>query len=133
MINDFITHLTTELVIVNGYQTVAHAWDVEPFDAPDRADLPAALAFIGRDNSEPSGADNLVRQRRTVEVWVYTVCAHADLDAMRDRLFDAALGWQAAFEWDSLQHERGEVRKISGDYIWWLDVFTTWRQQTEVK
>lgn len=133
MIDSLITHLESELVIVDGYQTVAHSWEIEPFADYDRVDLPALLAFIGRDNSEPSSADNLVRQKRNVEIWMYTICPHTDLDAMRGRLFNAALGWQYTFDWDALQHERGETRKISGNLIWWLDVFTTWRQQTQTK
>lgn len=127
MITDFVTHLESELVIVDGYQTVAHSWDVEPFDDVDNVDLPAALVFSGSESSVESNADNLVKQRNNHEIFVYTVAAFADLDDMRTRLFNAALGWQYTESWDALQHSRGQVRKISGNRIWWLDVFTTWR------
>lgn len=127
MITEFIAHLGTELIVVDGYVTVAHAWDVEPFNAPEQVDLPAALVFRGTDSSEDSSADNRTRQRTTTEVYVYTVCAHADLEDLRTRLFNAALGWQASAEWSEMEHSRGQVTKLSGDKIWWLDVFQTWR------
>lgn len=126
MIEFFISHLETELVVPGGFETVAHAWDVEPFDEVENVDLPAALAFSGQESSDPSNADNRVKQRNNHEIWVYTIASIQDLDQMRNRLFDAALGWQYGGTWDALQHSRGQVRKISGNRIWWLDIFTTW-------
>lgn len=127
MINELITHLSDELIVTDGYKRVAHAWTTQPNDHIEAADLPAALVFLGREPSDESNADNCVMQRSNREVWIYTVCDTSQLDAMRDRLFAAALGWQASPTWDALQHDRGEVRDISGNRIWWLDVFRTWR------
>lgn len=131
MINQFITHLSTELIVANGFTRVDHAWDIEPFEDIEETDLPAALAFIGSDSSDASNADNLVKQRTESEVWVYTICDTSELDDLRGRLFDAALGWQPSQEYGALQHSRGQVRKISGTKIWWLDVFTIWRINSE--
>ena len=131
MITDLITHLQTELIVTDGYAKVAHAWTTQPNDEISTADLPAALVFTGRDSSDESNADNRVDQRTNREVWIYTVCNTDDLDDLRQRLFDAALGWQADGSWDALQHERGEVRDISGHRIWWLDVFRTWRMNSQ--
>ena len=125
MINQFIQRLETEL---GDFKRVDHAWDVEPFKDVDAADMPIALAFVASDSSEESNADSCgVKQRMTRELWVYTVCATDELEDRRAELFDAALGWQAGPEWYPLQHRRGETRQIRGNYIWWLDVFATWR------
>jgi len=126
MITAFIAHLEAELIVTGGFKTVAHAWEVEPFDLPENVDLPAALSFIAEETSDESNADNLVKQRNTRQVWVYTICPFSDLEAMRERVFNAALGWQYTDSWAAMEHSRGQVRKISGDKIWWLDIFSTW-------
>lgn len=131
MINDFITHLQTQLVTGGDYDTVRHSWDIEPFDVSAGSNTPAGLVFMGREVSSESNADNRVDQRTNREVWVYTICEHADLDSLRAQLFAAALGYQAAAIWNPLEHERGEVRKLSGNLVWWLDVFQTWRMNEQ--
>lgn len=128
MINDFITHLGSNLV---NYNRVDHAWDVEPFQDVDASDMPIALAFLASESSQESNADNRVRQRADRELWVYTICSADQIEARRDELLAAALGWQLSANWDALQHRRGEIRKLAGEYIWWLDVFATWRLISE--
>lgn len=131
MITDFIAHLNTEIVTGGSYETARHSWDTEPFDVSEDSNTPACLVFMGRELSDASNADNRVDQRSNREVWVYTIAPHADLDSLRAELFSASQGYQAAPIWHPMEHERGEVRKISGSLIWWLDVFTTWRMNEQ--
>lgn len=128
MITDFIQHLSASLP---SYRRVDHAWDVEPFQDVDAGDMPIALAFMASESSQESNADSRVRQRADRELWVYTICSTDQIESCRDELLAAALGWQAAPGWDALQHRRGEIRKLAGSYIWWLDVFSTWRLISE--
>ena len=128
MITQFISHLKTQL---SNYNRVDDAWDVEPFQDVDASDMPIALAFLASETSQESNADNRVRQRADRELWVYTICPADQIEARRNELLAAALGWQAAPNWDALQHRRGEIRKLAGEYIWWLDVFATWRLISE--
>ena len=125
MINDFIAHLTSTL---SNYKRIQHAWDTNPFEDVDAADMPICLAFVGSEDSERSNQDSCrTRQVNNRTLVVFTICKSDQLDARRDELLAAALGWQADEKWYPLQHSSGETRKLNGDYIWWVDTFTTWR------
>lgn len=125
MINDFITRLTQQLT---NFRRVQHAWDTQPFEDVDAADMPICLAFVGSEDSEQSQQDSCgVRQKNNRTLVVFTICKSDEIEQRRDEVLAAALGWQAGPQWYPLQHSSGETRKLNGQYIWWVDTFTTWR------
>lgn len=124
MISETVTRLQAELA---NFTTVDHAWNLEPVDDVQAA-IPACWAFRGEDDSEPSlDSTACVTQLSTIQMHVFTVCDWQDLDARRDELMTALIGWEPTADLAPFEHHRGETAKIKGSTVWWLDIFITSR------
>lgn len=107
------------------YVTIDHAWTLEP-ESVRSDDLPYAFFVPGMAQSDPS--ESLpIRQRVTEHVVVLTICRWTALDALRNQLYGALLGYQHAPEYTELEYSQGEISRIAGDVVHWLDMFTCHR------
>lgn len=126
-----ITQLITRLQAAGtDYQTVAHAWTLDTIDQI-RDPAPLALLVPGPLNTEPA-ASLPIRQRTTETVVVVTICPWVDLDTLRNQLYGALIGYQHAPEYTELEHRQGEIQRINGNYVHWMDAFAAdrWIQGT---
>lgn len=108
-----------------GYNHIQHAWTLDMLDQLDEP-MPIALFVPGPIRSEPSESLPL-RQRVTENVAVMTICAWQDLDTLRSQLYGALIGYQHAPEYTELEHVSGEVNRINGTVVQWMDMFSCQR------
>lgn len=118
MIADLITRLEAA---GTDYETVQHAWSLDAIDAVN-ATMPMAVLFPGPIKAEPSGSLP-IRQMITEQVMVLTICDWAELDALRNQLYGALLGYQHTSGYTELEHVSGEVGRINGSVVQWMDMF----------
>jgi len=104
------------------YKTISHAWSLDAIDAIN-GDMPMALFIPGAIHAEPS--ESLpIRQRLAESVVVVTLCDWRQLDTLRNQLYGAMLGYQHAPSYAELELRQGEVNRINGSVVQWMDMFT---------
>ena len=118
MIAELITRLQAADV---GYETIQHAWTLDALDAINET-MPLALFVPGPADAEASQSLP-IRQRVTETVVVVTICPWAELDALRSGLYGALLGYQHGSAYTELEYRQGEVNRIGGSIVQWMDMF----------
>lgn len=119
-----IASLIDTLVAANtGYRTVEHAWTLDAIDQL-RDPMPYAIFVPGPINSDPSPSLP-IRQRSSETVLVVTICLWGELEGLRNQLYQTLLGYQHAPEYTELEHRQGEVQRINGSIVHWVDIFAT--------
>lgn len=103
------------------YDTIQHAWSLDVVDNLNTP-MPMAILIPGPAQTEPS-ASLPIRQRVTETVVVMTICPWNELDALRSQLYSALLGYEHAQEYTELEHRNGEVSRINGSVVQWMDMF----------
>lgn len=121
MINELIAYLQSNTI---SFKTISYSWEMQPFDDPLN-NSPALLVFHGDDDSLPSNLDNCISQESFVEVGIFIISTHAEMDALKTELRAAVLGWQYNVNHTGMEHKKGSLQNITAKYIWWLDTFTT--------
>jgi hypothetical protein len=108
------------------YETIDHAWSLDETLDQIREPMPVALFIPGPVDTEPSPSLP-IRQRSTESIVVITICNWEDLEGLRNQLTGAMLGYQHAPGYTDLEHKKGEVRRIAGQVVQWMDLFTASR------
>lgn len=105
------------------------ARDISEIDVPSQ-DTPACWVLWSADNWQPNaGAGALKRQARERQFTVITVAEAPDaagnepLEAARQELFNALVGWEPSGERIMVEAVSGETDSITGGLIRWADTF----------
>lgn len=105
----------------SAYTTIQHAWTLDAIDSINTP-MPMALFIPGPIQSEASGSLP-IRQMLTETIVVMTICPWAELDDLRNQLYGALLGYQHNTGYTELEHRQGEVNRINGSVVQWMDMF----------
>lgn len=117
-----ITQLIARLTAAGtNYNSIQHAWTLDAIDNLNNP-MPMALFVPGPLQTE-AAASLPIRQRVTETVVVMTICPWSDLDSLRNQLYSALLGYQHAPQYTELEHKQGEVSRINGSIVQWMDMF----------
>lgn len=125
--SSIVTMLAANSTIAANFETVGHAWFMEPLDNLP-TEIPALFVIPGDDVSARSMFDSFVGQEVGREIGVFTVSHRDEIDERVNDLRAALLGYQWNSYYDLMQHLKGATVKINGEIIWRLDVFTTTTQ-----
>lgn len=125
MITALLQHIGTAKPVFTSRE---HAWDTRPVEV-SRDALPLLYAYMGDESVANDGTDLTVSHRLGVTVHIYIVCKIEDLEARKDDLRTAVIGWNpgAADGWDDMHLSSGKVLDLKGGIVWWEDIYTSWR------
>ena len=121
MINDLIDYLAAG---ATNFVSVELAHDTQPIDVSDDT-CPAAFVYLDSERFAAGRVLSAVTRDIEKRVHVFIVARHAEIDARRIELRSLAIGWRAGGDYSPLEFESGKVAAIKGEWMWWLDVFTT--------
>lgn len=93
--------------------------------------LPLVYVYPSKEVAAPNSLDNHVRQNVSEQFAVLTLCAIADLETKRQKIFDKLLGAQLPDYVYEITYVGGEVLDISGTAISWKDTFETKRDRRQ--
>lgn len=106
------------------FVTIDYALASEPIDSKDD-ECPAAFCYLESEQAATNSILGLVRQDVTQTVHVFIVAKHADMESLRTEVRDAVIGWTPDNAHEPLQFVSGSTASIRGEWMWWLDVYTT--------
>lgn len=106
------------------FVTIDYALASEPIDSKDD-ECPAAFCYLESEQAATNSILGYVRQDITKTIHVFVVGKHQDMAALCTELRTAIIGWTPDNAHEPLQFQSGSVASIRGEWMWWLDIYTT--------
>lgn len=116
-----IDHLKAEVLLACDVQ---HAYSMQPTEDLSE-DTPMLYVYPAGEQSEDSDYDGVVIQQSEGSIAVLVVARMSALDAVRDQLLKALIGYQDTAAFSGMVHREGKPLDVRSGYIWWRDVFAT--------
>lgn len=108
---------------LTNYSTVAKAWTTEPIE-DFGVETPACLYYLAGIQSEPSPYDAQDHQPGDRTIGLLIVCDADDFETRWKEVNTALAGFQpTSGTYESFEHVNGDLLSISGDLIWWRDIY----------
>ena len=126
--------LATELVsVLRGNQIVSDAFnqielapESKPIDVSLDTDVPAVFVFTGERSAEDEEGDgHKFTQGVNRVIRLMIICKVGEIDDRWMEVHKAISGYQADNFHDPLYFQKGAQDKLSGDYLSWIDVYST--------
>ena len=128
MIPEIIAHLQANTA---SFPTIENAWMMKPVEDLSAA-VPAIYLFPAARSGKPGlGETTCYRQHITKQVKHFIVCNPGDFESLWVEVWNALCGFQVDSYYDGLEFVDGDTEKITGQYLWWWDIYRTSRIHTK--